>query len=300
MARGVVNRAFKFEVVRPGPLVPDLQLSVLVSSETGPRPVVVNLAASGAVTGKDSTQEQGLVFQDDPNRSYHAMVKELYDRAGTDFLRKDYSGARGRLERALELDPDNFQVKKLLGRVSVAEAGGRNAAGVEKARRQWDAGEPDIALENLKSVLASDPGFKPALDLKKRIEGSESGKKSLERKRILRAARVAEKSGDFVEAERRYREASECDPTDEEVRVGLRRVTGGETRREARLPEKKEEGADRVQKADRAYNLGLDCYRKGDLEGARKFWEETLEYQPGHFQAKRNLDRLARSAGGTP
>ena len=47
-------------------------------------------------------------------------------------------------------------------------------------------------------------------------------------------------------------------------------------------------------KADRAYNLGLDCYRKGDLDGAKRFWEETLSYQPGHFQAKRNLERLSK------
>ncbi len=44
--------------------------------------------------------------------------------------------------------------------------------------------------------------------------------------------------------------------------------------------------------ADQAYNLGLDSYRQGDYAAAKKFWEETLEIEPTHLQARHNLDRL--------
>lgn len=45
-------------------------------------------------------------------------------------------------------------------------------------------------------------------------------------------------------------------------------------------------------KADEAYNLGLESYRKDDFVNAKKFWQETLEIDPRNLQAKRNLDRL--------
>ena len=53
-----------------------------------------------------------------------------------------------------------------------------------------------------------------------------------------------------------------------------------------------ESDQERQAKADQVYNLGLDSYRKGDLGAAKKFWEETLEIEPTHAQAQRNLDRL--------
>lgn len=49
---------------------------------------------------------------------------------------------------------------------------------------------------------------------------------------------------------------------------------------------------DRQAKADQAYNLGLESYGKGDLAVAKKFWEETLEIDPTHLQARHNLERL--------
>ncbi len=45
-------------------------------------------------------------------------------------------------------------------------------------------------------------------------------------------------------------------------------------------------------KADEAYNLGLDSYRNGDLDDAKKFWNQAIELNPQHLQAKRDLERL--------
>ena len=45
-------------------------------------------------------------------------------------------------------------------------------------------------------------------------------------------------------------------------------------------------------KADQAYNLGLESYRKNDYAAAKKFWEDTLQILPTHAQARRNLERL--------
>jgi Tfp pilus assembly protein PilF len=52
------------------------------------------------------------------------------------------------------------------------------------------------------------------------------------------------------------------------------------------------QGTDAEAEADRFYNLGFECYRKGDLQGAKKNWEETLKLDPNHPQAIHNLKRL--------
>lgn len=55
---------------------------------------------------------------------------------------------------------------------------------------------------------------------------------------------------------------------------------------------------DVMAKADGTYNLGLESYRRDDYGAAKKFWEETLRIQPGHIQARRNLDRLRQEHPG--
>jgi hypothetical protein len=54
----------------------------------------------------------------------------------------------------------------------------------------------------------------------------------------------------------------------------------------------------RKAKADEAYNLGLDSYRKDDFSSAKKFWEETLQIDPNYLQARQNLDRLTQEHPG--
>ena len=49
---------------------------------------------------------------------------------------------------------------------------------------------------------------------------------------------------------------------------------------------------DNQAQADQSYNLGLESYGKGDYAAAKNYWEETLQFQPNHLQAQRNLDRL--------
>jgi len=51
---------------------------------------------------------------------------------------------------------------------------------------------------------------------------------------------------------------------------------------------------DKATLADTSYNLGLDAYRKGNYSEAKKFWEETVRYQPHHAQARNAITRLTR------
>lgn len=63
-------------------------------------------------------------------------------------------------------------------------------------------------------------------------------------------------------------------------------------KRIAELKNDNEQSYDSQAEADETYNLGLESYRNGDLANAVKFWKETLNFNPNHEQAKRNLDRL--------
>jgi tetratricopeptide (TPR) repeat protein len=45
-------------------------------------------------------------------------------------------------------------------------------------------------------------------------------------------------------------------------------------------------------RADQAYNLGLESYRKGNWGAAQSFWEQALQNDPHYLQAQRALDRL--------
>jgi tetratricopeptide (TPR) repeat protein len=58
--------------------------------------------------------------------------------------------------------------------------------------------------------------------------------------------------------------------------------------------------SDRQAKADEAYNLGLDSYRKDDYVSAKKFWEQTLQIDPQYIQAQQNLDRLNQEHPNAP
>jgi len=56
--------------------------------------------------------------------------------------------------------------------------------------------------------------------------------------------------------------------------------------------------SERKAKADEAYNLGLDSYRKDDFVSAKKFWEEALKIDSQYIQAQQNLDRLNQEHPG--
>jgi tetratricopeptide (TPR) repeat protein len=53
-----------------------------------------------------------------------------------------------------------------------------------------------------------------------------------------------------------------------------------------------EDSDDAQAEADQTYNLGLESYRNGNYADAEKFWQQTLEIDPNHVQAKKNLIRL--------
>jgi tetratricopeptide (TPR) repeat protein len=289
---GRLGRVFRFDLEQAGAIEPGMQLTVLLATDTESRPVALRLSKDAAVTGTAATLERELEFVPEPRRPFNTIVGGLYIQAGESYRLGDRDGARRTLGKALELDPDHTRSRRLLERIEREESGGRHAAGVRKAEDQWAAGDPEIALETLEGVLRESDGHPDALALKGRIEASLTAHRTREVSRLLASASRAESAGERLQAEGLYRNVLDMEPDNGEALRGIRRVTrdaatpGGGTAPSRVDP-------DRVEKADRAYNLGLECYRKNDLDGARKFWQETLEYQPGHYQAKRNLERLA-------
>jgi tetratricopeptide (TPR) repeat protein len=60
----------------------------------------------------------------------------------------------------------------------------------------------------------------------------------------------------------------------------------------AALGKSNETSEDSQAKADEAYNLGVESYRKDNWVEAKRFWVQAVELNPQHLQAKRSLDRL--------
>ncbi|HET9869448.1 MAG TPA: tetratricopeptide repeat protein, partial [bacterium] len=52
--------------------------------------------------------------------------------------------------------------------------------------------------------------------------------------------------------------------------------------------------------ADQTYNLGLESYRAGNYAQAQQYWQQTLDLDPTHFRAKRDLARLKAEHPGLP
>ncbi len=258
MAKGTARQGFQIKTSVPVGYVEGLQLRIMAHSEGEPKPISVRLSERNAPTGKGLlAQDPAWIFIEDPGRPYNKLVRDFYQSAVAHRRKGETREALRDLDQARRLDGSHPQVaalrEKLLGEDSEAEVAER----VRDARRQMENGNPEIALERLGLILREYPDCRSALTLRGQIE--ERLKDKTKRRFVKKRVRP------------------EAAPVT--VGSGVERAPG--TRME-----------DRKALADKAYNLGLESYRRGHWVEARKFWEEVLRYVPGHSQARRNLDRL--------
>lgn len=271
-------------------------------------------------------------FISNPDRPYNDLVKSDFEEAARYYRNGHYDLALESVGEAQKIDPANPQVLDLKKMIAKKNETALLTKDVERAREQWKEGNGEIALEILSETALKNPDFQLALDLKAQIEDDIRNKEAGQAKVILSRAQKEEGKNQFDEAQRDYRKILDLSPQNKTALEGLSRVSGvadalqdkirslekavqAEQKEKAKYywneirkmsPEnpnldhwKREVDALPVDtvggsaaKADEAYNIGLESYRKGDLQSAKKFWSAALELDPKQIQAKRNLERL--------
>lgn len=271
-------------------------------------------------------------FISNPDRPYNDLVKSDFEEAARYYRNGHYDLALEKVGEAQKIDPTNPQVLDLKKMIVKKNETSLLSKDVERAKEQWKEGSGEIALEILSETISKNPGFQPAMELQAQIKDDMRNKVAGQVKEFLGRAQREEGENHFGEAQKDYRKILDLDPQNKATLEGMSRVSGeadvlqdkinglekavqAGQKEKARyywneirklspenpklglwkqkvdaLPLDSVEGS--AAKADEAYNLGLESYRKGDLQSAKKFWVAALESDPKHIQAKRNLERL--------
>jgi len=246
LSKGGLNPSNQFRFKAGRPFQDAYRLTLYLTSDREQVPVVVRLVATndGVASKNVAVSIDGLEdFQDNPDRPYNTMVKNLYGQAVESYSKGDNLHALSLLKKAEELDPLQPQVEALLEKIQ--GPGDKPTSPLDQVRADMKKGKMEEAQAKLEDYLDEHPDDEDALALKDKLEGKHHKKNAPKTKKP----------------------AVEKTPPPQNME-------------------------DSQAKADQAYNLGLDSYRQGDYAAAKKFWEETLEIQPTHLQAQRNLERL--------
>jgi tetratricopeptide (TPR) repeat protein len=273
------------------------RLTVFVQADQEEVPVVVNLSqGEGNREAKGSPDTSIPEFEGNPDQGYNNMVRNLYRQAVQAYSNGDKPSALNYLNKAVDLDPTQAQVQ---------------------AFRQL------ILADNKESTdgVVMTPTLPPAAQKGSALPADLQG--------LITKAKKAEADGEWVKAKTLYEKALKLQPDQAELTAELKKmnrkiaVENFETALKAKSAAKAGTAFEKLKsldpdnphltdwknqldalqnpspgnsedaEADRFYNLGFDCYRKGDLAGAKKNWEETLKLDPNHPQASHNLKRLA-------
>jgi Tfp pilus assembly protein PilF len=214
------------------------------------------------------------------------LTKSLYDQAGQAYVEGKNANAIDLLHKALKVDASEPQVLAFLAKLDPTAAANPeersitdSLAKAQKAETNHDYHE----AKNLYSdVLKANPGNKTATDGLTRVEAG-----------LLKdAAKLLEgyiQEGDGKKAKAILAKIEQSFPNDDRIKDWQARIA---------TLSNSDSSTDRKAKADEAYNLGLESYRKDDFASAKKFWEEALQIDPHYIQAQQNLNRLTQEHPG--
>jgi tetratricopeptide (TPR) repeat protein len=272
------------------------RLTVFVKADQEEVPVVVNLSQrEGDRESKGLSDAFIPEFEENSDKAYNGMVKNLYRQAVQAYSGGDKSSALNYLNKAVELDPTQPQVQAFRQLVLSGN----------KESTEGELVTPTILPTKGKGLENSDD-----------LEG------------FMARAKRAESDGDFMKAKTLYEKVSRMNPERADFSIALKRINRkialenfqtalqakngskaslayeklkgldpdnpklADWKKQLEALQSPAQGTDAEAEADRFYNLGFECYRKGDLQGAKKNWEETLKLDPNHPQAIHNLKRL--------
>ncbi len=168
----------------------------------------------------------------------------------------------------------------------------------EQAVNDLSKGDRYRALSHLKKAAELDPLQPQVRNLLEKTEGTPPHPAVDQ----VEQARTVWKSGDQERALSQLDDILANDPNNENALALKKEIIRKRKKEHSQYTPKKPRKAEKTPtpineketqaKADQAYNLGLESYRKNDYAAAKKFWEETLRILPTHPQARRNLERL--------
>ena len=273
------------------------RLTAFIQADQEEVPVVVNLSqGKGKGKAKGNSDASIPEFEENHDKSFNGMVKNLYRQAVQAYSNGDKPSALNYLNKAVDLDPTQPQVQ---------------------AFRQLILAHNKESTDGVVMTPTHPPADQKGSALVTDLQG------------LVTKARNAEADGDWVKAKALYEKALKRQPEQAELSAELKKINrkiameNFETALKAKNAAKAGAAFEKLKaldpgninltgwknqldalqtpspgnsddgEADRFYNLGFDCYRKGDLAGAKKNWEETLKLDPNHPQAIHNLQRLA-------
>jgi len=257
LSKGGLNSLHQFQFLIPQPFAGPFRLTIFLNSDREQVPVVIPLEPGSQNKPESPPAESLEDYEENPDHPYNNTVKNLYDKAVEDFAKGDTGSALERLRKAEKLDPRQPQVQSLILKIT---SSGQNEPKDLMAKAQTDlkSGNKEAALAEITDYLDQYPKDEKGLKLKDQIEGKDES----------------------------------LNPVKKKIKKNISKEQPSPISKPGKIRPPNSTTEDIQAQADQTYNLGLDSYRKGDYAAAKKFWEQTLQIQPNHPQAQRNIDRL--------
>ena len=270
-----LGEAFKLNVAKP---FVDFELTVFVEGGNNQQiPLIVHLCPD-----KENATELTVCvpFVENPNRPYNILVKSLYEQAEQAYSQGDDKNAVNYLEKAEKVDASEPQVLAFLDRLKPQTPDNSTERFIEDSLAKAQKAEADKKIHDAESAYAE------VLKVDPKNQTAVQGIYRLQAQLLAEAAELIEKEikdGDYPKAKILLTKIKQDFPNDVRIKEWedqIDELVGAGT------------GLEKKAKADEAYNLGLDSYRKDDFVSARTFWQEALKIDPQYIQAQQNLDRL--------
>ncbi len=223
-------------------------------------------------------------------KKLEAVIKDDYadiwarqeiQRAKDQWADGDKNDAVETIDDVLKQQPGCKEALKLQAQMNKTDdqtTKGDDQVELDKAKKDEAKNDFTDAKMHFEKALAIDPKDQVAQEGLKRVEGLID---PVEQK--LEELKKAYKAGDRSAAQKALNEIANLSPDFPQLTSWKKKIE--------RMTKKARVEFDPA-KADECLHLGVDSYGKGDLDAAKKFWLEALEYNPQLVQAKTDLDRL--------
>ncbi len=208
------------------------------------------------------------------------VLREMYEQGMALYRRGEWEAATEVFRRALATEPSHGQLRTFHARARKNADAQAVKGGLERAEIALEAGDPDLAREELVPVLALEPNNVRARELMAKSGG---GPLPIERKEAAKEhfnlGVAAYEKGDWEAAIREWELTVSLDRNDMEAEHLLRKARGKRTAA-------RRESAKRI---SQLHEQALKLYQQGKAEEAGRLYRAILEMDPTDARARANL-----------